>query len=377
MADKPQQQTLSVRISETLRARLERARKLASKTGDSVSTSEIAKQLLESAREDRLEVVDLLADPTTALLQIRRKGEAQLPLSQAEWTLLAHFVQQGAEAYSAKTPNAVSRESWTAILDAFLALYALRGDRVSPADTYYIENLPAECRPQTSKRDRSDQVTSEFVRRTVLETRRRLSDPTSTIGIPLFSGRSLYHLLEDRSLGGAEAVNRALRPSWPMLWRLAARGHYALRQEPVREPSSRQEGLYQPPLPPIADGRYTLSFARGEGAELSVLLSLPGERGSLYPITGYPRIAEFRAMFVALLPPSQSRSWTGEYFFGYAQPRHPDPVREIWFRAHDNGITFGFSVEEWTAVQVLFSRAWESQDIQAAWDRLTLEYGEL
>src|SRR5437773_4921739 len=166
MADKAQQQTLSVRISETLRARLERARQLASKMGERVSTSEIAKQLLESAREDRLEIVDLLADPTTALLQIRRKGEAQLALSQAEWTLLAYFVQQGVEAYSAHTPNAVSRESWTAILDAFLALYALRGDRVSPTDAYYVENLPAECRPPISKRDRSDQLTSEFVRRT-------------------------------------------------------------------------------------------------------------------------------------------------------------------------------------------------------------------
>ena len=48
------------------------------------------------------------------------KGEAQHPLSQAEWTLLAVFVQEGVEAYSAKTPNAMSRESWAAILDAFL-----------------------------------------------------------------------------------------------------------------------------------------------------------------------------------------------------------------------------------------------------------------
>src|SRR5262245_24610181 len=115
MPEKPQQQTLSVRISEGLRARLERARKLASKTGENVSTSEIAKQLLESAREDRLEVVDLLADPTAALLQIRRKGEAQLPLSQVEWTVLAHFVQQGVDAYSARTPNLVSRDSWLAV----------------------------------------------------------------------------------------------------------------------------------------------------------------------------------------------------------------------------------------------------------------------
>ncbi len=87
MTEKPQQQTLSVRIGETLRRRLERTRQLASKTGDTVSTSEIAKQLLESARDERLEVADLLADPTDALLRLRRKGEAALGLSQAEWTV--------------------------------------------------------------------------------------------------------------------------------------------------------------------------------------------------------------------------------------------------------------------------------------------------
>jgi hypothetical protein len=92
--EKPQQQqTLSVRISEALRTRLEQARLLVSKrTGESVSTSEIAKQLLESAREDRLEVVDMLVDPTEALLQIRRKGEAKHVLTRAEWTVVAHFV---------------------------------------------------------------------------------------------------------------------------------------------------------------------------------------------------------------------------------------------------------------------------------------------
>ena len=72
MTPKPQQQTLSVRIGDTLRLRLERAKELmAARSGKSVSTSEVAKQLLESAREDRLEVVELLVHPTEALLQVR------------------------------------------------------------------------------------------------------------------------------------------------------------------------------------------------------------------------------------------------------------------------------------------------------------------
>ena len=58
MTEKAQQQTLSLRVSDAVRNRLERARSmLAAKTGENVSTSEIAKQLLESSRDDRLEVV--------------------------------------------------------------------------------------------------------------------------------------------------------------------------------------------------------------------------------------------------------------------------------------------------------------------------------
>jgi hypothetical protein len=116
---KPQQHTLSVRISDTLRLRLERAKRLmVSTTGKRVSTSAIAKQLLESAREDRLEVVDLLAHPIDTLLQIRRKGDARQLLSRAEWSVLAHFVRHGIEAFSSRTPNPVSRDSLLAVRDA-------------------------------------------------------------------------------------------------------------------------------------------------------------------------------------------------------------------------------------------------------------------
>lgn len=100
-----QTETLSLRISEALRKRLEDIRKLtALRKGESVSTSEIAKQLLESAREDRFEVVELLGKPAEALLEIRRKGEAGQTLSRAQWTVVAYFVQQGSEAFS-KIPS--------------------------------------------------------------------------------------------------------------------------------------------------------------------------------------------------------------------------------------------------------------------------------
>lgn len=370
-----QQQTISLRISDALRARLERAKELmSSKTGETVTTSDVAKQFLESAREDRLEVVDLMAEPTETLLQIRRKGEAQHVLSRAEWTILAYFVQQGLEAFSDRTPNPVSRESLIGVLDAFVAVYELRKERTSKLDEYYIGNLPAEYRP-TKAKDADDPVTPESVRRTVLETRKRLSD-AGTKSEPLLAARNLYVILDEEKLSGAEALDRTLRPFWPILWRLAARGHYLLKREPLRAASIPKDSFYQPPIPSVKEGEYTLSFARGEASEFSLLLSFPGPRGPMYPIGGYPNITEFRAMLVALTTDGSAR-WNGQYFFGYVAPSEEGKGKDVWFRAHANGITFGFSEKEWKSAQGLFRRAWEIPEVRMAWDELALEYGEL
>ena len=69
---KPQQQTLSIRVSESLREFLELSRQvIANGRGDAVSISDVARILLESAKEDRLdfrlEVAELQQSPTSAL----------------------------------------------------------------------------------------------------------------------------------------------------------------------------------------------------------------------------------------------------------------------------------------------------------------------
>jgi hypothetical protein len=371
-----QQQTLSVRISEALRQRLDRAKKLmSSRTGESVSTSEIAKQFLESAREDRLEVVDLMSEPTKALREIRRKGEAQHLLSKAEWVVLVHFVQQGLEAFSSDTPSHVSRGSLIAVLDAFSAAYDLRKGQ-SASDEYYLSNLPWDCRPSKVRAtEGSEKVTPEIVRRTVAETRRQFSDP-ATKWEPLLAGRNLYALLEDDGLKDADALNRALRPHWPALWRLAARGHYHLTKEPVRDKAKAvPESFFQVAIPPISEAGFTLSFARGEGNDFSVLLSFPGARAPVYPLSEYAVMAEFRVMLATLDPDGSTQHWKGEYFFGYVG-EHGKEV-EFSFRARSNGITFTFSEKEWKAVRELFRRAWEVPAVRALWDSLILEYGEV
>ena len=115
----PQQPVISIRISEVLRSRLDRLKEVLSrKSGENVTTSEVAKQLLESAREDRLEVAELLANATVALAAARRKAEAGLSLARAEWIVLAYYVQLGVESHIGVL---ISPETMKGILEAFLA----------------------------------------------------------------------------------------------------------------------------------------------------------------------------------------------------------------------------------------------------------------
>ncbi len=366
----PQSLTLSLRISEVLRKRLEGIRQhVAQKKGGSVSTSEIAKQLLESAREDRLEVVDLLAKATESLLTIRRKGESGQLLSRVEWTALAYYVQQGAEAY---TKTRLSRESFVTIVKAFQAVYELRVGK-SEKDDYYLGNLPAQCRPEGHKV--SDPVTPDLVRQTVAETIRCVSNPAMQ-SIALHAARNLYVFLEDEKISGVTRLNEALFPYWPVLWRVAARGHYLERKEPVRETLREQDdSIYRPALPSVEQGGYRLSFARGRGNEVSLLLSFPAVRDAMYPMGPYPMISEFRAMLAALPKIEFPNVWDGEHFLGY--PADIEGRRELWFRSQKNGISFGFSLEEWKTVQEVFRKAWEDPELKRAWEGLSLEYGEL
>ncbi len=317
---------------------------------------------------DRLEVGELLREPTETLLRCRKKYEANQPLSRAEWTALAYYVQQGEETYS---KNPISCESTITILEAFQAVYKLRKNAAaSNNDTYYLGNLrgfPGEER----------KYNAETVRRTVAETIRQMKADLKTNWTPTLAGRNLYQFLDDEEMTeGQETLNQALRPCWPGLWRVAARAHYHKQKRPIRAESRRQDNIYRPSIPNIHEGKYSLSFARSEGDDFHLLVSFDEQRRMMYPMGPYPRIAEFRALLAAFdskKPPS--RAWDGEYFFAYVAESGKEI--EYWFRAHDNGITIGFTMEEWNTLRKLFRRAWEMREVIVSWETLLLEYGEL
>ncbi len=377
----PQQPVISIRISEALRLRLETLRKIISlKSGQTVSTSEAAKQLLESARDDRLELVNLLTEPTDSLLRIRGKAESGLPLSQAEWTMVAHYCAVGAESFVNTAQGQISYESLAEILEAFLAAYAVaRKPKKSPLDSLYLRTLPGD--KQVDAKDIED-IGSDDVRRVVMRTIQMLRNPAQKRRKPILSVRNLYTLLDEEKFSNVEKLNEALWPRWPALWRVCARGHYSLHRKPLREkvPSETDDEDFelaiQPALPSLEEGGYRLDLVREEGNEFSPRLQFPGALTPRYPVVGYPRIAEFRRLLEELDLERDLCQWQGYYFYAHTEILENDE-RGVFFFARENGITFGFPMDHWQSIRNLFRRAWQAPEVIHTWEAQMLEYGEL
>ena len=373
-----QQPVISIRISEALRTRLETLKVLMSmKSGEPVSTSEAAKQLLESSKEERLELVNLVSEPTDSLLKIRRKADSRLPLSQAEWTLVAYYCLHGAETFANTAQTEISYESLAGILEAFRAVYELlRKKNKTHLDSFFVAHLPSDRQAETKN---PEEVGSEDVRRVVTHTIRMLKNPNEERQRPIFVARNLYYLLDELEFPNVEKLNEALWPYWPILWRVCARGHYFHHAEPLQDPNSSAGGMdppLNPPLPKFEEGEYRLEFVRSPSEGFSVWLSFPGRLSPLYPVEGYPKISEFRTILERLDVKRELIFWEGRYFLAYTGGDEKDAIG-VNFRARDNGIAFNFRGEDWQSIKKLFRRAWQAPQVRRLWDALALEYGEL
>jgi hypothetical protein len=375
-----QVQTFSMRMTAGLRGRLEAMREVASlrRGGAAVTTSEVAKGLLESARDESLEVAEMQAQPTGALLSIRKKADHGLSLTHAEWMFVARYIQLGTEAFH---KNPLRPETWVGLLEAFGALHGARLEGPDQSG-YYLGQLAG----QTLSRDGGTEREVRSAVAGLLEKVRGGGKVCPAVG------RALYGLLAGERFAGAESVQEALLPYWPVLWRVAARGHYGQQKAPIHEDESweemqeRHSGSKAPghreAIPPFLAGDYRLTVAESiEGDTLSLLLSLPGDHGPMYTMSRYPKIAEFLAMLEGLGPRTvDSRGnvrgdglWNGETFFGYVVAG--SSAEGYWFR--DGALSLGFPPVGWEQVRELFRQAWEHPEVARIWACLEQEYGEL
>jgi len=371
MARKPQQQTLSIRVSEALRDFLERSKQvISSGRGESVSTSDVAKILLESAKDDRLdfrlEAADLQRSATASLWSIRRKWDQKQDLSRAEWIFLSQYIQVACEEMT-ENPEMPAAHSFAVLLEALMAVRGLRVERGIGMDRFYLENLGFED-GESFFNDR--QLDPEVVPRVVGKWIQQIRS-TARSAKPTFAGRSFYVALRDEQVSDLVALNKALFPYMDTLFRLAARGHWIREYRPVR--GTRQEQVITDVIPSVSAGGFRLSTAVGSEGELSILLRI-AERDLMYPLGPYPEIREFIAMSERVKP---GQVWHGVHFYAYTvQETAEEPVR-FYFRRHRDGVTLGFSLEEWHSLRSLFAKFLKMPALQKLFTELSLVYGEI
>ena len=380
---KSQQQTLSIRVSESVREFLDRARKQFSNArGENMSISDVAKALLESAIEnqmdDRLETTFLMAEPTETMLKIRRKWESAAELTRAEWIVLAQYIQSACEELSTD-PELPSRESFADILEAFLKVRSLRRHPDPERDAYYMGNLRGSkgqaTSPSSGGGTKETDIIPVIIRRMAQDLRE-----SSKAERPTFAARNLYVALREEQLTGADALNRALSPFLPRLYYVAARGHWLTEHAPIRQRRASWQPLSFIPtdVPNVQVGNFVLSSVVSRDGELDMMLNLNAQRIA-YSLGPYPEIKEFRAMLNRVPP---ARTWDGHYFFGHhdpstsAEPQTDPKAGSFHFREHGKGILVMFTEKEWAELKDLMNQAMNLPQLQVTLKELSLQYGE-
>ena len=370
MERKPQHQTLSIRISDTLREFLERSKQVISNgRGESVSTSDVAKILLESAKDDRLdfrlEVAELQQSATKSMWGIRRKWEQKQDLSRAEWIFLAQYIQVACEEVSgdAAMPTPAA---YAVLLEAVLAVRGLRGNRGVELDRYYLGNIGTQEEAAFNDRQIDPDLLPRVTTRWVQQLRESPSPPK-----PSFGGRNFYVAIRDEELPDIVALNHALFSYMDTLFRLAARGHWMREHQPVRSLRDRQ--VITDSIPALTATGFRVKFNVTGDGDLSMLISID-QKDVAYPVGTYPEIREFSAMLERLSP---GQSWHGIYFYASTLQETPEEPVRFHFHRHQDCVTIGFSSEEWQSLKGLLAKAMTMPKLQKLYEELSLVYGEL
>jgi hypothetical protein len=351
---------------------LERYRRaFADELGREVSLSEAAFLALENRAVgmDRTRA-ELLKTPTDSLAQIRKQWESQHALSAVEWDVLAQYVRIGADEERQRSPIAVvpSRESYLGLLDAFEAVYAHRVEPASRHTWVYFGNLDGFLTDDTLSATDTEQRHQTVM--TQIARRRALLQPTDRWERPGNIGHCFWVAVKEEGVDST-TLDQLLAPYWPILWRLAARGHWIRHdRRPVPVEGSTDDDVPRPVrLPAVftAD-ELTVSFRPAGVATFYTGIEFGSRRFSL-TISEYPELVEFRAMLEA----EGDRPWIGRHY-AMAVDDDGSGVRRV--SPTRRQMDFDLSATEWTALRDLFRRAWQSPELQRWLAELQLEYGE-
>ncbi len=387
-------EVISLRLNEERVAILERHRQvLMEQLHRPISLSEAAFLVIE----DRAEMVDretsryeLLKNPAEALWKIRRKWETEHTLSLAEWDVLMVYVQIGAEEQRQDPPllrpTSPSRASYLALLEAFEDVLRIQKEHAEQHLWYYFANLDGYHQDIPCPEDDAD-LRFEAVLRLIAIHKEQLQAEDDW-EYPGSIGRCLLTSVQSEA-GDSHGLDQAFARYWPVLWRIAARGHWLRHQLPVRivRPDSSGPAERRRFPAPVETRGGALSFIDGGGGDVAVRIEFRSPRNFTYSVPRYPALIEFHAMLEGLgqlpehpidkdLLSGTPSAWNGRTFHAVVTTDEESGETKITLWPKQQDLQIDFTDKEWQRLRDLFRQAWEKPEIIECIAALQLEYGE-
>jgi hypothetical protein len=362
--DDSMQKTLSVRVTEKVVAFLENTRLSLERTGEKASTSEVARQVLDSMVERQLPL-GFSMDLEESLRSVQRAIHDGLPLTQHDYALLAETAHS---AYQRTAQDYVRADLLLNNLNAFAAYIQLRNERMpksnfAAADRYYFGNLGANAQKEENL-IAAVQRAKELVH--------ELGQPYRTTGE--FMARNLTILRDDIGLSN-EAVDETLRPHAQDLLKVALHAYYLMNDKAIDSIEARVDIESQLRI------RGTLAeendafkiFFLGGTNDLNAILT-PQDSSWYLELDAYPKIVDF-IQLVQLEKTAESQ-------FFRLQTSAPsflssEEFSRISFKHPHLGVGINLSAVQMTKMREMLELIVENSEYSRLTNILSLRYGNV
>ena len=275
---------------------------------------------------------------------------------------MAQYIQVACEELT-EDPLAPGPEPMATLLEALLAVRALRTDRGFGLDHYYLGNLIANG--NWNERTLDPGVVPRRVGELIEEVRSTRNGKKA-----VFVGRNFYVAVRDEEFQEVATLNTVLEPVMPTLLGMAARGHWIKEKRPLR--LLRNGSTLLGTIRAIKKGDLWISVSPS-AYDVDLLIGF-NSRDLMYTVASYPQIREFHAMLNAV---TFGRAWTGEHFQAFAHEADKETAVYYQLRRPSDGTALSFSQEQWNELKEIYGSAMTNPEMKAIFNELSWIYGEL
>lgn len=346
-----QQKLISFRVEDSFLQKFEALKERFSVGGKKITTSDLARSLLEAAQVQHGEFGELLGDQVESIKHIQQLAQTRQPLRKAQWEFVAFLVHR---AYQSHRRQMVQGRYFKAALQAFATWRRLleREGLSSQSDEYFLSNLRRTDTPDLLERvDELVRTMPELVWTSQAE----------------FGTRNFSVAMRD----GIQAINAldlhdALEPFLTDLIPVAIRSVFMQTKKPLHEVEQSYLSL---PIKPIESEHYSLSVL-SSGTSLTAALSLSTHR-SIHPINSFMQFQELSQILEEVTPENPSTHSETYWLAG------PSVTGLASYYLRYLGHQMNFSEAEFEQLRGVFRLARQQPDLRAALAKMAAIYGDI